>query len=71
MAEQKSNPEATAAKASPNSTTHGESKSESRRKFLEIAGGSALLGGLYGLTFFEHEDTAKPKVYSQSRKSGR
>ncbi len=32
----------------------------SRRQFLEIAGGSALVGGLYGLTFFEHEGFAKP-----------
>jgi uncharacterized protein (DUF362 family) len=36
-------------------------KGQSRRKFLEVAGGTALLGGLYGLTFFDHDDFAKPK----------
>ena len=34
---------------------------EARRKFLEIAGGAALLGGLYSLTWFDKEDFAKPK----------
>lgn len=36
-------------------------KGESRRKFLELTGGTALLGGLYGVTFFEHQGFAKPK----------
>ena len=36
-------------------------KTVERRKFLEIAGGSALLGGLYGLTWFNKEDFATPK----------
>ncbi len=36
-------------------------RGQSRRKFLEVAGGTAMLGGLYGLTFFNHEDFAKPK----------
>jgi len=32
----------------------------SRRKFLEIAGGTALLGGLYGLTWLQKDTFAKP-----------
>ena len=28
---------------------------------LAVTGGTAALGGLYGLTFFNHEDYAKPK----------
>jgi uncharacterized protein (DUF362 family) len=36
-------------------------KSESRRRFLEVAGGTAVLGGLYSLTWFNKEDFAKPK----------
>ncbi len=35
-------------------------KGQSRRKFLELTGGTALLGGLYGVTFFEHQGFAKP-----------
>lgn len=38
-----------------------EEKSEARRRFLEIAGGTAVLGGLYSLTWFNKEDFAKPK----------
>ncbi|HLK58832.1 MAG TPA: DUF362 domain-containing protein, partial [Chthonomonadaceae bacterium] len=40
---------------------NNEDRKQSRRKFLEIAGGTALLGGLYGLTWFNKEDFAKPK----------
>jgi uncharacterized protein (DUF362 family) len=36
-------------------------KGASRRKFLEIAGGTALLGGVYGLSFFKNEAFATPK----------
>lgn len=38
-----------------------EERKATRRKFVEIAGGTALLGGLYGLTYIEHEEFAKPK----------
>ncbi len=34
---------------------------KSRRQFLEAAGGTAVLGGLYGLTFFQGEGFASPK----------
>ena len=40
---------------------NNEDRKQSRRKFLEITGGTALLGGLYGLTWFNKEDFAKPK----------
>lgn len=33
-----------------------------RRKFLEVAGGAALLGGLYGLTFVDEESIAQPRL---------
>ena len=33
----------------------------SRRKFLEIAGGTALLGGLYGLTWLQKDTFDKPR----------
>lgn len=36
--------------------------SVSRRKFLEVAGGAALLGGLYGLTFVDEESIARPAL---------
>lgn len=44
----------------PNTSHDLEQVKASRRKFLEIAGGTATLGGLYGLTFFNSEDFAKP-----------
>lgn len=34
----------------------------SRRKVLEVAGGAALLGGLYGLTFVDGDAVAKPRI---------
>jgi uncharacterized protein (DUF362 family) len=34
----------------------------SRRKLLEIAGGAAVLGGLYGLTFVDENALAKPRL---------
>jgi uncharacterized protein (DUF362 family) len=33
-----------------------------RRRLLEIAGGTALLGGLYGLTFIDENAIAKPNI---------
>ena len=33
-----------------------------RRKFLEIAGGAAVLGGLYGLTFVKDDSSARLRV---------
>lgn len=38
-----------------------ESRAQSRRKFLEIAGGTALLGGIYGLSFFKNQDFVAPR----------
>jgi len=54
--------------ASANSATAID-KAQSRRNFLEIAGGTALLGGLYGLTFFNHEETARPRGIRQVPKA--
>ncbi len=42
----------------------------SRRKFLEIAAGSALLGGLYGLTFVSSVTYGKPKARRSSKPAG-
>lgn len=36
-----------------------EQNGKTRRNFLEILGGSSLLGGLYGLSFFNHDSFAK------------
>ncbi|MGC8667780.1 MAG: DUF362 domain-containing protein [Chthonomonadales bacterium] len=33
-----------------------------RRKFLEIAGGTALVGGIYGLSFVDENAIAKPNI---------
>ncbi len=42
----------------------------SRRKVLEVAGGTALLGGVYGLSFFKNQDFAKPtKIRAASKAS--
>lgn len=69
MAEEKNtaqkSSEPTVVKAAPKtviSVNEADDRKASRRKFMEIAGGTALLGGLYGLTFFNHEDAAKPRA---------
>src|SRR5512138_3638921 len=41
--------------------------SVSRRRFLEVAGGTALLGGLYGLTFLNDGSLAKPRSRPPAR----
>jgi uncharacterized protein (DUF362 family) len=46
-----------------------EPKSEARRRFLEVAGGTALIGGLYSLTWFDKEDFAKPQRIRAAAKS--
>ena len=45
----------------PDAGPDRETTAASRRKFLEIAGGTAALGGLYGLTFFNQEAAATPR----------
>src|SRR5579871_3268550 len=37
-----------------------EDKKQSRRRFLEIAGGTAVLGGIYGVSWFNKEGFAVP-----------
>src|SRR5690349_8355698 len=39
-----------------------EERKVSRRRLLEIAGGTAVLGGLYGLTFIDENAIAKPRM---------
>jgi uncharacterized protein (DUF362 family) len=41
---------------------------ESRRRFLEIAGGTALLGGIYGLSWFKQDQFATPRGIRQVAK---
>jgi uncharacterized protein (DUF362 family) len=41
-----------------------------RRKFLEIAGGAAVLGGLYGLTFVREDGAARLRVRAGQKPSG-
>ena len=38
-----------------------EDKKQSRRRFLEMAGGTAVLGGIYGVSWFNKESFAIPK----------
>ncbi len=44
-------------------------KAQSRRKFLEIAGGTALLGGIYSLGWFQQDEFAKPRKIRQVAKA--
>ncbi len=39
----------------------------SRRKILEVAGGAAVLGGLYGLTWVDENVVAKPRMRAPAR----
>jgi uncharacterized protein (DUF362 family) len=41
-----------------------------RRRFLEIAGGAAALGGLYGLTFVKDDDAARLRLRAAQKPSG-
>src|SRR5205085_9880513 len=41
-----------------------------RRKFLEIAGGAAVLGGLYGLTFVKEDGPARLRVRAGQKPAG-
>ena len=41
-----------------------------RRKFLEIAGGAAVLGGLYGLTFVKDNEAAHLRVRAGEKPAG-
>jgi uncharacterized protein (DUF362 family) len=43
---------------------------QSRRKFLEVAGGTALLGGIYGLTWFNKQEFTTPKGIRPAAKAG-
>jgi uncharacterized protein (DUF362 family) len=45
-----------------------EEQRESRRRFLEIAGGSALLGGIYGLSWFKQDQFVVPRGIRQVAK---
>ena len=38
-----------------------EDRKQSRRRFIELAGGTALLGGIYGVSWFNKEGFAVPK----------
>lgn len=42
----------------------------SRRKFLEIAGGTAAIGGIYGLSWFNQEEFATPRSLRPATKAG-
>jgi uncharacterized protein (DUF362 family) len=42
----------------------------SRRQFMEVAGGAAALGGLYGLTFADETTFAKPRARRGSKPHG-
>ncbi|MEP6757218.1 MAG: DUF362 domain-containing protein [Chthonomonadales bacterium] len=42
----------------------------SRRKALEIAGGAAILGGVYGLTFVDESASAEPKIRAGEKPAG-
>lgn len=49
--------------------TSSAERAQSRRKFLEITGGTALLGGLYGLTWFKQDEFASPKKIREVAKA--
>lgn len=42
----------------------------SRRRFLEMAGGAALLGGLYSLTYIDQNAVAKPRLRPVEKPAG-
>ncbi len=42
----------------------------SRRRFLEIAGGAAVIGGIYGLSFVDENATAKPSIRAGQKPAG-
>jgi uncharacterized protein (DUF362 family) len=48
----------------------GQDRKVSRRKLLEIAGGTALLGGLYGLTYIDENAEAKPHMRAGTKPAG-
>jgi uncharacterized protein (DUF362 family) len=47
-----------------------EDKKQSRRRFLELAGGTAVLGGIYGVSWFNKEAFAVPKNRPPAKAAG-
>ncbi|HEY3281460.1 MAG TPA: DUF362 domain-containing protein, partial [Armatimonadota bacterium] len=45
-------------------------KNVSRRRFLEITGGAALLGGIYGLTFVDQNAIETPRLRPLAKPGG-